>query len=112
MNDTEINEIIAELPIDIVNEFAVKHKVPVTFGSGHSVEIESKTCLGTVSVWATGMMDWHIFDITTSTEALLGYREVKDVDAVREVFLIIFDEIRCRDNVARLSNSSLGTSRG
>ncbi len=100
MNDTEINELIAKLPTNVVKEFAVQYKTPIVPGSGHSIELESKTCLGTISVWAAGTMDWHIFDIATSSEALLGHSEVRDADAVRDTLFAILDEIRSRDNAA------------
>jgi hypothetical protein len=97
MNDAEITEIMAQLPTDVVNEFALQYKAPVVAGSGHSFELESKTCLGTISVWAAGTMDWHIFEIATSSESLIGHTEVRDRDAVRDALLAILGQVRGRD---------------
>jgi membrane protease subunit (stomatin/prohibitin family) len=100
MNDAEINNLIAMLPTNLIKEFAVQYKAPVAPGSGHSIEIKNKTCLGTISVWAAGTMDWHIFDIVTSAEILLGHSEVGDVDAVRATLFAILKEAMVRDSAA------------
>lgn len=97
MNDTEIKILIQDILLRAGGDFSLYYRGPIVLGGGHSLEIESKTCLGAISVWASGIMDWHVFDIATSAEVLLGCSEVKDIDAVQECFLAIFEEIRGLD---------------
>jgi hypothetical protein len=97
VNDTEIKTLIQNLLEIAGDEFSLCYKGPIALGSSHSLEIESKTCLGTLSVWESGMMDWHIFDIATSTEVFLGCGETRDIAGVRETFLDIFKKIREHD---------------
>ena len=97
MNDIEIKILIQNLLMTTGDEFSLCYKAPIALGSSHSLELESKTCLGTLSVWESGMMDWHIFDIATSTEVLVGCGEAQDIAGVRETFLGIFEKIRERD---------------
>ena len=112
MNDSEINDLISELRTDLESELSLMYKAPVTLGSGHALEVESKTCLGTISVWAAGTMDWHIFDIATSTEALLGHKEINDAEDLRSAMLAILNEIRSRDNNAPIPDSPPSSPHG
>lgn len=97
MNDIELKEVIAIVLMEAMNDLALHYKAPIVPGSCHSIELEDETCLGTISVLASGMMDWHIFDIATSAEALIGHSEVRDADAVRNKLVDLFREIRARD---------------
>ena len=98
MKDTEIKILVQNLLVKLGDEFSLCYKQPIAPGSSHSIELESKTCLGTLSVWASGLMDWHIFDISTSTEVILGCGEARDITGVREKFLEILEKVRARDN--------------
>jgi hypothetical protein len=98
MNDLEIKELVSNLPTSVVSELTLKYKGPIALGSGHTIELESKKCLGTISVWAFGMMDWHIFDIETSKETLLGHSEAHDAYAVLDTLFMLFEQIRKHDN--------------
>jgi hypothetical protein len=97
VKDTEIKSFIQNILVSAGDEFSLCYKRPIAPGSSHSLELESKTCLGTLSVWASGLMDWHIFDIATSTEVILGCGEAKDITGVRETFLEILEKVRARD---------------
>jgi hypothetical protein len=97
MNDTELEKLISTVLMQATDDLALAYKAPILVGSCHSLELESKTCLGTISVWASGMMDWHIFDIATSAETLIGQSEVRDLDAVQNKIIDLFREIRVHD---------------
>jgi hypothetical protein len=97
MNNSQIKDLIASILSSVEGEFTFHYKAPVVIESCHAIEIESKKCLGTISVWASGMMDWHIFDIETSTENMLGHSEINDQNDLHNVMLSIFEGIRERD---------------
>jgi hypothetical protein len=98
MNDIELENLISTVIMQTTGDLALAYKAPIFVGSGHYLELESKTCLGTISFWASGMMDWHIFDIATSAETLIGQSEVRDLDEIRNKITDIFLEIRGLDN--------------
>jgi membrane protease subunit (stomatin/prohibitin family) len=99
MTDINICELITTLQKEIAHHFILHYVSPIVSGSGHALEIESTNCLGTISIWAAGSMDWHIFDTETSVEAILGYLEVNDVEKLRTAILAIFSEIRDLDEI-------------
>lgn len=94
MNDAEISDLVANLPADLAEEFGIQYQAPVALGRSHSINLENQAYVGTISIWASGAMDWHIFDIVTSTESALGYHEVNEINAARNTLLTIFGELR------------------
>lgn len=63
-----VNNFIANYSSIILTKY-----VPPTIPTmSHVFEIETSEFLGTISVWASGMVDWNIYDIETSNEAFLG----------------------------------------
>lgn len=103
MTDTEINSLLDELLVELGSEFDLKHRIPVVSGGSHALELESRSCIGTISLWTAGALDWHIFDKRTATEALLGHAEAKNVIDLRNVVLDVLGNVRRHDEISVLS---------
>jgi len=97
MTDTELIELIENLSADDKGYFAIAYKRPSHIGGGHTLEIESPKCLGSITFWAAGSIDWHIFDIQTATECFLGECEAINVREIEVSLRALFEAIKYRD---------------
>lgn len=105
MTDAEVSSLLTELLVELGSEFHLKHRIPVVPGSGHALDLESRSCVGTISVWAAGSADWHIFDSHTAAEALLGYAEPQSVIELRGVILDVLGQVRRHDEISDMQRS-------
>lgn len=85
MNDVEIRVLIESILKEANESISLRYKPPVVAGSCHSIDLENRRFLGSISVWSSGVVDWHIFDIAASAEAFLGTSKGKDINEVREI---------------------------
>lgn len=100
MTDNEIHSLLVELLVEFGSEFNLKHRIPVASGGSHALELESRSCIGTISLWAAGAADWHIFDVHSAAQALLGCAQPQSIIELRDVVLSVLDQVRRHDQVS------------
>jgi hypothetical protein len=105
MTDAEITSLLVELLVELGSEFNLKHRIPSVSGGSHALELESRSCVGTISIWAAGSADWHIFDRHTAVEALLGYAEPQSIIDLRGVVLGVLGQVRRHDDISDFRHS-------
>jgi len=105
MTEADITSFLVALLVELGSEFNLKHRIPSVSGGSHALELESRSCIGTISIWAAGAADWHIFDSHTAAEALLGYAEPRSIIELRGVVLGVLGQVRRHDEISDFHHS-------
>lgn len=106
MTDAEIHSLLADLLVKFSGEFSLKYRTPTIPGGSYALELESSSCIGTISIWATGAADWHVFNRHTAVEALLGYAESQSINDLHDVIVDLLAQVARHDDTYDFQHSS------
>jgi hypothetical protein len=93
MTNLEISQLLSTILSEFESRFEMRHQPPTVAGGGHSLDVDTASCLGTISIWESGAVDWQFVDALTGAETFVGAETTDTASALRDVVLRVLQQV-------------------